>query len=100
MGGRNAGGGRGANGTLRDRPVNEMRLRGIDGMEATNAYLPKFIGDHNWRFTVESLCPADAHLGAPHTRTVLDLLSSLHSTRRVSRKLTLQYRGREHLIQV
>ena len=42
-----------ANGTLQDRLVKEMRLRGIDGMEAGNAFLPEFMEDHNQRFAGE-----------------------------------------------
>ena len=36
-----------ANRTLQDRLVKEMRLRGICGMEAGNAYLPAFMADYN-----------------------------------------------------
>ncbi len=89
-----------ANGTLQDRLVKEMRLRGIDGMEAGNAFLPEFMEDHNRRFAVEPLCPADAHRPVLHDAAELGLILSLHSTRKVSRSLTLRYRGREHQIQV
>ena len=34
-------------------------LRGIDGMEAANAYLPEFAADHNRRFAVPSLGEGD-----------------------------------------
>ena len=35
-----------ANGTLQDRLVKEMRLRGIDTMEAGNTFLPAFMADY------------------------------------------------------
>ena len=89
-----------ANGTLQDRLVKEMRLRGTDGMEAGNAFLPEFMEDFNRRFATEPLCPADAHRPVLHDAAELGLILSLHSTRKVSRNLTLQYRGREHQIQV
>ena len=89
-----------ANGTLQDRLVKEMRLRGIDGMEAGNAFLPAFMADFNRRFAVEPLCPADAHRPVLHGAAELDLILSLHSTRKVSRSLTIQCRGRERQIQV
>ena len=38
-----------ANLTLQDRLVKELRLRGVDGMEAANAYLPEFVAEHNRR---------------------------------------------------
>jgi len=37
-------------GTLQDRLVSELRLRGIATGEAANAFLPDFIADHNRRF--------------------------------------------------
>ena len=46
-----------ANRTLQDRLVKEMRLRGIDGMEAGNAYLAEFMADFNRRFAV-TVCKA------------------------------------------
>ena len=39
-----------ANGTLQDRLVKEMRLRGIDTLAAGNALLPAFMADYNRRF--------------------------------------------------
>ena len=50
-----------ANLTLRDRLVKEMRLRGIDGMEAANAYLPEFMAAYNRRFAVAPREAEDAH---------------------------------------
>ena len=89
-----------AHGTLQDRLVKEMRLRGIGGMEAGNAFLPEFGADFNRRFAVEPRCPADAHRPVMHDAAELGLILSLHSTRKVSRNLTFQCRGREHQIQV
>ncbi len=34
-----------ANKTLQERPVKEMRLRGINNIKAANAFLPEFIDD-------------------------------------------------------
>ena len=39
-----------ANGTLQDRLVKEMRLSGIDTIEAGNAFLPAFMEKYNARF--------------------------------------------------
>jgi hypothetical protein len=57
-------------GTLQDRLVSELRLHGIDSLEAANAFLPAFIADHNRRFArppaapeaVWRACPADLAL--------------------------------------
>jgi hypothetical protein len=50
-----------ANQTLQDRLVKEMRLRGIDTIEAANAYTPEFIADFNTRFGKPSRNPKDMH---------------------------------------
>ena len=89
-----------ANGTLQDRLVKEMRLRGIGGMETGNAFLPELMADFDWRFAVEPRCPADAHRPVLHDAAELGLILSLHSTRKLSQCLMFQYRSREHRIQV
>ena len=43
--------------TLQDRLVSELRLRGIAGLEAANAFLPVFLADFNRRF---AHAPAEA----------------------------------------
>src|SRR5688500_10036658 len=50
-----------ANQTLQDRLVKEMRLRGIDTIEAANAYAPDFIADFNARFGKQPRNPKDMH---------------------------------------
>ena len=50
-----------ANGTLQDRLVKEMRLRGIDTMAAGNAFLPMFMADHNARFAKVPFDEQDLH---------------------------------------
>lgn len=40
------------NRTLQDRLVKELRLAGIDNMEAGNAFLPGFMADYNARFAI------------------------------------------------
>ena len=65
-----------ANRTLQDRLVKEMRLRGIDGMEAGNAYLGEFMADFNRRFAVAPRNPQDAHREVLHDAAELDLISA------------------------
>src|SRR5262249_38709844 len=92
-----------ANGTLQDRLVKEMRLRGIDTVAAGNAFLPTFMADYNARFakppfderdlhrplagdddledafawkedrTVSKIRPGAVHLGAERDHTILGL---------------------------
>jgi transposase len=50
------------NRTLQDRLVKEMRLAGVNGIEAGNAFLDKtFLPAFNEKFAVEAADPADAH---------------------------------------
>ncbi|UTV41593.1 ISNCY family transposase (plasmid) [Ensifer adhaerens] len=49
------------NRTLQDRLVKELRLAGIDDMEAGNAFLPGFIEHYNARFAIVPARPDDLH---------------------------------------
>lgn len=49
------------NRTLQDRLVKELRLCGIDSMEAGNAFLPNFMEDYNRRFAVTPARSEDLH---------------------------------------
>ena len=43
--------------------MKEMRLRGVCGMDAGNAYLPTFMADYNRRLAVAPRNPSDSHRG-------------------------------------
>ncbi|HEV7309468.1 ISNCY family transposase [Ensifer sp.] len=49
------------NRTLQDRLVKELRLAGIDDMEAGNAFLPGFTEHYNARFSIVPARPDDLH---------------------------------------
>lgn len=49
------------NRTLQDRLIKEMRLAGIDNMEAGNAFLSGFMNDYNTRFAVVPARSDDLH---------------------------------------
>ena len=49
------------NRTLQDRLVKELRLAGIDTMEAGNAFLPGFMVDYNGRFAIVPARSDDLH---------------------------------------
>ena len=85
-----------ANLTLQDRLAKEMRLRGIDGMEAANAYLPEFVAEHNRRFAVAPREAEDAHRPVLHDADELALILSEHHVRKLSKNLTFQFERREH----
>ena len=50
-----------ANRTLQDRLVKELRLAGIDDMEAGNAFLRSFLERFNERFSVRAARPENLH---------------------------------------
>jgi hypothetical protein len=85
-----------ANQTLQDRLVKELRLAGISDIEAANAFLPAFMQDYNRRFAKSPQNPADAHRPVLHSPEELDLILSLHATRKLSKNLTFQFKNREY----
>lgn len=80
-----------ANGTLQDRLIKEMRLVGINTMEAANAFLPTFIADYNRRFAVESRSKINAHRRELPNAATLDLIFSFQYRRTLSKNLELSY---------
>lgn len=85
-----------ANQTLQDRLVKEMRLRGIQDIEPANAFLPAFIKDYNQRFAVNPQCATDAHREVLHNTRELELIFSLHHSRKLSKNLAFQFKNREY----
>jgi len=85
-----------ANQTLQDRLVKELRLAGISDIEAANAFLPAFVQDYNQRFAKSPQNPADTHRPVLHSLEELDLILSLHATRKLSKNLTFQFKNREY----
>jgi transposase len=76
--------------TLQDRLVKELRLRGIDTIEAANAYAPCFIAAYNARFAKPPKSAFDAHRPLRADED-LDLLFTWREPRKVTKSLTVQY---------
>jgi len=87
-----------ANRTLQDRLVKEMRLRGICGIDAGNAYLPAFVADYNRRFGVAPRNPADAHREVLHDGRELDLILCEQHARKITRNLSISFEGRTYQV--
>src|SRR6267378_4345754 len=79
-----------ANGTLQDRLVKEMRLRGIDTVAAGNAFLPTFMAEYNARFAKAPFEERDLHRPLAGDDD-LDDAFAWKEERTVSMNLTLQY---------
>ena len=73
-------------GTLQDRLVSELRLRGVATLEAVIAFLPEFIADHNRRFAAPTAGVPTVWRPAPRD---LARLLSCRSTRIVARDNTV-----------
>lgn len=80
-----------ANQTLQDRLIKEMRLAGINDMEAANAWLPSYIEKHNCHFAVKPKDPEDAHLTYAGTALTLQRILSVQVIRTLSKNLSCQY---------
>jgi hypothetical protein len=74
-------------GTLQDRLVSELRLRGLATMEAANAFLPAFIADHNRRFAPDAATLPTAWRPVPRH---VDHLLGCRYTRLVARDNTVR----------
>jgi len=79
-----------ANQTLQDRLVKELRLRGIDTIEAANLYAPAFIADFNARFGKPPRNPKDMHRPLADHES-LDGAMCRKEVRTLSQSLTLRY---------
>ena len=77
-----------ANLTLQDRLVKELRLRGIQTMEAANAWAPAFMAAYNARFAKPPRSTFDAHRPLRDDED-LDTILTWRVQRKVSDALTL-----------
>jgi transposase len=80
-----------ANGTLQDRLVKELRLRGLNDPTAAEPFLPEFMADYNARFARPPRVAYDAHRPL-HPEDALAEVFTLQETRRISRQLTVHYK--------
>jgi transposase len=81
------------NQTMQDRLVKELRLAGISGIEAANAFVPTFLEHHNPRFSVQPAHPEDAHRPLHHRAEVLHRVLSVQTTRKLSKNLEFSLDG-------
>lgn len=87
-----------ANQTLQDRLVKELRLQGIDDMQAANAFLPTFMAAYNQRFAKAAQNGDDAHRPVLHDAAELALILCLQHTRKLSRNLSFRFHNSEYQI--
>lgn len=82
-----------ANGTLQNRLIKEMRLLNISDIQTANAYLPKFIDQHNRRFAKSPAHSHNAHRLVTCSHKQLNFILSVQQTRKLSHNLELSYKN-------
>jgi len=87
-----------ANKTLQDRLVKELRLRGIDSIEAGNAFLPAFAAEFDARFARLPASPHDAHRPL-RSEDNLDEVFRWKEQRKLTRNLTIHYRRSLYVVE-
>ena len=87
-----------ANGTLQDRLVKELRLRGISSPAEAEPFLPVFMADHNRRFATPARVAHDAHR-ALHPSDDLTQIFTLQESRLITATLTVNYKRGLYLLE-
>jgi transposase len=87
-----------SNQTLQDRLVKEMRLNGISGIEAANAFAATFIALWNKKFAVPARDQADAHRPWQEPEEALDEIMARREERTLSKALTFRHDGTSYAV--
>jgi transposase InsO family protein len=85
------------NRVLQDRLVKELRLDGIDNIEAANAWCEKYLSRYNERFACTPLSTLDRHTPL-HIKDDLELILTICETRKLTKQLTLKHSSRMLLL--
>lgn len=86
-------------GTLQDRLLKELRIRGISSISEANRYLEReFLPAWNSRFTKEPRDRSDAHRPLPEELDLFDLFAECHE-RRINPDFTVRYENNFYQIQ-
>jgi transposase InsO family protein len=86
-----------ANRVLQDRLVKELRLDGIDNIEAANAWCETYVARYNERFARAPVSELDKHTPL-HIEDDLELILTNRETRKLTKQLTLQHASRMLLL--
>ena len=86
-----------ANRTLQDRFVKELRLEGIDDIDAANAWCDEYVKRYNARFARTPISELDLHTPLRANENV-ELILTVCDTRKLSASLTLQHGNLQHIL--
>ena len=81
-----------------DRLIEAMRLHGVSGPQAANAFLPAYMDECNQNFAEPPHESRDAHRPIAHNRRELEVVFSLQYEKRPDRNLEFRHRGRIYRI--
>lgn len=84
--------------TLQDRLVKEMRVAEIKTLDQANSYLESYLIEHNSKFCVEALQPADLHRTVPKD-ICLEGILSIQTRRCVRNDFTIFHNGKVFQLQ-
>lgn len=88
-----------ANRTLQDRLVKELRLAGISDMDAGNAFLPRFMADHNARFARSPARSDNLHRAINEPASRLKDILCHRDERAVSAQLVVCYERKRLILE-
>lgn len=77
-------------GTHQDRLIKKLRLRGIQDVDAANAFVTEYLAAHNAQFAVTPASPTDYHRPRDRRRADADVFC-LESTRTIGNDYVVQY---------
>ena len=80
-----------ANGTLQDRLIKELRLRGLSTPAAAEPFLPLFMADYNRRFATPARVAYDAHRPLLPSEDLTEIFT-FQELRRITAQLTVNYK--------
>jgi transposase len=85
-------------GTLQDRLVKEMRLRGICTIEEANRFIQEYLPIYNRKFSVKAVSKEDLHRPIP-AGIELDTILCIKTVRTVRNDHTFSYKGKLYQIE-
>jgi transposase InsO family protein len=86
-----------ANRVLQDRLVKELRLDGVDNIEAANVWCETYVARYNERFARTPLSELDRHTPL-HIEDDLELILTNREMRKLTKQLTLKHASRMLLL--
>jgi hypothetical protein len=85
------------NRSLQNRLVKELRIAGINGIDAANQWCHQFIEDYNRRFARVARNPLDLHAPVGEDENLERILAE-RDERKLSPRLTLQHRAYQYVL--